>query len=136
MARNRVAWVGLFVVAIGACTSVRRVQPATYLSEKNPEVVWVTRTNNTVVLVAEPVIKRDTLRGLGQGRHERVKIPLSEVQSVQAKVADHTKTALLVTTLGVAAITSVYFGLVVKAGTGGPGIDCGVDRKGDVIQEC
>jgi hypothetical protein len=138
MMRNSVVLVSLVlgVLFVGACTTVRRVQPAAYLAEKNPEVVWVTYTNNTVILVAEPVIIRDTLRGKGPVRHERVKIPLSEVQSVQAKVADHTKTALLVTALGVAAITSVYFGLVANAGTAGSGIDCGVDRKGDVIQEC
>jgi hypothetical protein len=137
---SRVALGGLLVAAagIGACTSVRRVQPVEYLADNAPEVVWVTDTNNTVVPVTEAVVTRDTLRGmeLSQGRGQRVKIPLGEIRSVQAKVPDHTKTALLAATLGVATVSALYFAYISKAGPGGNDTTCGLDSMGDPIQEC
>ena len=41
------------VFAATACTTVRRVQPAGYLAQNSPDVVWVTYDNNVVVPVAE-----------------------------------------------------------------------------------
>jgi hypothetical protein len=138
MMRNSVVLVSLVfgVLFVGACTTVRRIQPAAYLADNSPEVVWVTYTNNTVVLVAEPVIIRDTLRGKGPGRRERVKIPLHEIQSVHAKVPDHMKTVLLITTLGVAALSSLYVAFISQVGPNGDGTNCGVDHNGDQIQDC
>lgn len=50
MVLNRVVLVGLLFGAagLGACTSVRHVQPAAYLEDNSPPVVWVTYVNNTV----------------------------------------------------------------------------------------
>jgi len=133
---RRTAWGGLLggLAVIGACTSVRGVPPVQYLIDNSPEVVWVTDTSHTVVPVAEPVIKRDTLRGVWQG--SRLKIPLSEIESVQARVPDHVKTALLAGTLGVAAVSALYFGFISQAGPGGDGTNCGLDARGDQITVC
>ena len=140
MVLNRIALLGvlLAVAGAGACTTVRGVQPAEYLAMNSPEVVWVTYANNTLVPLAEPEIRRDTLRGMLQGQRERVKIPLADVRSVQARTPDHTKTAILATTLGVAAATSVYFLLVSQGGGSGSGesVSCGVDVKGRALQYC
>jgi hypothetical protein len=139
MALNRVLLAGLLLAFAGGsgCTSVQHIQPAEYLENHNPPVVWVTYANNTVVLVADPEVRRDTLRGMLQGA--RVKIPLSEIHSVQAKVRDHTKTAILATTLGVAVVSSMYVGFVGK-GSGKPtGIDCTGDevtKHPDQYPEC
>ena len=119
MSLGRVA-AGL-LLGVAACTSVRPVPPAEYLADNAPAVVWVTRTNDTVVAVLEPIIKRDTLRGKLNG--ERVKIPLSEIQTVRAKLPDHKKTALLVTTVGVATVSSMYFAFMGKS-SGGATVDC------------
>src|SRR6185436_20181856 len=107
MVVNR-AVVGLCVGVAGlsACTTVRRIQAVEYLADNSPEVVWVTDTSNTVVPVADAEIKRDTLRGMWQGAS--VKIPLGGIRSVDAKVPDRTKTAILVTTLGVAVVSTFY----------------------------
>lgn len=108
-----------------ACTSVRSVQPVTYLEANAPPVVWVTYGDNAAVPVGDPEIKRDTLRGTLQGA--RVKIPLSEIRSVQAKVPNHTKTALLATTLGVAVVSSMYFAFL-SNGAGSASVDCTGDE--------
>lgn len=134
MVPNRVVLVGL-LVAIAACTSVRRVQPVTYLENHAPRVVWVTYSDNTVVLVAEPEVRRDTLRGTLQGT--RVKIPLVQIQTVEAKVRDHTRTALLLGALGVAAVGAVYAAFISQAGSpGGNVVYCPVDNRGRATQYC
>ena len=58
---------------------------------------------------------------------ERVKIPLREIQSVQAKIPDHRKTALLATTLGVATLSTMYYFFISKAGSGST-LDCTQDE--------
>jgi hypothetical protein len=113
------------VGVIGACRSVKRIEPSQYLEENSPQLVWVTYTNNTVVLVADPEIRRDTLRGLLQGA--RVRIPMVEIQSVRAKVLDPTKTAILLSAMGVAAASSMYFMFISKSGPEGITIDCAND---------
>ena len=120
MSLGRVAVTGL-LLGVVACTSIRQIPPTEYLENNAPAVVWVTRSNNTVVEVLQPSVRRDTLRGKLNG--ERVKIPLSEIQTVQAKVPDHKKTALLATAVGVATVSGLYFTLLGK-GSGGPTIDC------------
>lgn len=113
------------VGVIGACRTVKRIEPAQYLDENSPQLVWVTYTNNTVVLVADPEIRRDTLRGLLQGA--RVRIPMVEIQSIRAKVLDPTKTAILLSAMGVAAASSMYFMFISKSGPEGITIDCAND---------
>jgi len=134
MTFSRVVLIGLFVSGGGACTSVRPIHPATYLADNAPPVVWVTYSNNAVVQVAEPEVRRDTLRGVLDGT--RVKIPLGEIQTVEAKVHDRTKTALLVTSLGVAVVSALYVGFIAQAGSDESGHTCGLDREGDPLQDC
>jgi hypothetical protein len=138
MVLTRVTLPGLLsvVVAVAACTTVRRVQPVEYLAVNTPDVVWVTRANNTVVPVAEAEVAGDTLRGTWEGKQEPVAIPLGDIQSVQAKTPDHTKTALLATTVGVALVSSVYIIWISKAGESQGGVQCaGVERPAD-YSEC
>jgi hypothetical protein len=138
MVLDRIALTGLLlgVAPVGACTTVRRVQPVEFIPKNSPEVVWVTHANNTVVPVAQPEIARDTLRGMWQGTQRPVAISLDQIRRVQAKVPDHMKTALLLTTLGVAAISAVYFIWVVQAGPEREGVYCGVDKRVDPILFC
>jgi hypothetical protein len=127
VAAGRIASASLVVGAglIGACRTVKRIEPAQYLEENSPQLVWVTYTNNTVVQVLDPEIRRDTLRGLLQGA--RVRIPMVEIQSVQARVLDPTKTAILLGAMGVAAVSSMYFMFISKSGPDGITIDCAND---------
>lgn len=140
MALNPIALVGLLAAATGtgACMSVQRVEPNQYFDRYSPPVVWVTYADRTMVPVAQPEIRRDTLRGLLQGA--RVKIPLRDIHSVQAKAPNHARTALLVTTLGVAAVSSVYFVFVTQAGGGGAGagesVFCPTDVRGRPVNFC
>jgi hypothetical protein len=103
------------------------VQPARFIFEHSPDVVWVTYTNDSIVPVARPKIEGDTLWGMRQGTQEHVAIPLDQVRSVQAKVRNAAKTALLATALGVTAVSALYVGFISKAGSGDVSLDCGRD---------
>jgi hypothetical protein len=125
----------LGLATVGACTSVRIIQPTTFLADHAPPVVWVTYRDSTVVSVADPEVRRDTLRGTLEGA--RVKIPLAQIETVQAKVHDGTKTALLVGTLGIAAVSGLYFGSISKSGSNtGGAVYCGVNILADPILYC
>jgi hypothetical protein len=135
MSLSRVAVAGS-LLGVAACTTVRSVQPAEYLMKNNPEVVWVTYTNNAVVAVVEPEIAGDTLKGTWQGRHQSVAIPLDQVRRMQAKVPDQRKTILLVTGALAGFGASVYALWISKAGDRTDGVDCGVDPDGHPYTFC
>jgi hypothetical protein len=76
------------------------------------------------------------LKGIWQGTLRSVAIPLTEIRDVRAKVPDHLKTALFVGTLGVAAVSAVYFIWIVQAGPTPTGFVCGYDQRGFPIPYC
>lgn len=135
MPLGRTTLAGLLFAAT-ACTTVRRVQPAPYLAQNSPDVVWVTYDNNVVVPVAEAEIRGDTLRGMRQGTQQRVAIPMGQVQSVKAKTPDKAKTAILVTGALTGFVVSVYALWISKAGSKTGGVDCGLDPDAMAIPYC
>ena len=100
-----------------ACTTVATVrQPAQFIASKAPQVVWVTRTDNSQVALLSPRIRADTLGGLADGVHY-VEMPLSTVQSMRARQPAPRRTLLLM-----GGITLVVATMAISAsrGTGGP----------------
>ncbi len=66
MMLDRIAVAGLFLI-VSACTAVREVQPAQFIPQHGPALVWVTTTSSALVAVASPRIDGDTLRGMWAG---------------------------------------------------------------------
>ena len=97
-------------IALGSavCTSVRPVRPADLASKQLPHVVSVTYPDHTVLVLMDPELSADTLRGVRWGTQDSVAVPLDSVQTVDAKVHDRTKTLLLVAAVGGLAIAGVY----------------------------
>jgi hypothetical protein len=91
-----------------ACTSVRPVRPANLASKELPQVVSVTYPDHSVLVLMNPALSADTLRGLRWGTQDSVAVPLDSVQTVEAKVHDPTKTLLLVAALGALTLSGVY----------------------------
>jgi len=121
----------LAAVASAACKTMRTVA----LDQVNllePESAVVTETDQSVVLMYEPKVVRDTLTGY-VGRH-REKVPTARVNKVRVQTAAPARTALLIggLTAGMAAL------LVVAASNGqsativslaGPPGDCEQDPQ-------
>lgn len=103
----RLALAGLFMAGT-ACSSVQTVQnPAQYLTT-NPEMVVVIYNDNGEVPVAKPVMRGDTLYGEWAGLNEPIKVPMDQVQRIDAVQKDPKKTALFVTGLVAAAVVTTY----------------------------
>ena len=95
-------------MAVAACTSIRPVPPTQLSAKQLPQVVSVTYPDNTVLVLMDPALRADTLRGLRWGTQESVAIPLDSLQTVQAKIPDYRKTFLLAATVGLLAASGAY----------------------------
>jgi len=84
------------VAAMVACSRVREVyEPARFISEKNPPVVYVTQRNGAVVTLANPRVSGDTVLGVLLAENRAVAMPFSQVHSVAAVRFDGARTALV-----------------------------------------
>lgn len=133
MKLNRITLAGL-LVAVAGCKAVVSVQPAEFIPQHSPDVVWVTYTDNSYVPVAQPRIVGDSLKGTWVGLQEPVSISLKEIQTVQAKVPSPKRTIILFTSLGVVSTAVVY--TLFTAGTSGKPSGCGFDNNGQPSQYC
>jgi len=78
-----------------ACSTVVAVSsPAQFVATKSPRMVWVTKTDNTVLALQSPQIIADTLGGFVRG--DFIEMPLSSVQVMRARQAAPKHTLLLV----------------------------------------
>ena len=119
----------LTTLASAACTTMKPVT-LDQMTVLGPEKAWVVEHDQSVVLMYEPKIVRDTLTGY-VGRH-REKMSSARVKEVRVQSKAHTRTALLVAGLAV----GLAGFLVVVGGTGqsavivsiaGPPGDCEQD---------
>ena len=83
----------LAALASTACTTKRFVT-VDQLRVLGPELAWVTASDQSVVLMYEPKVVRDTLTGY-VGRH-REKVPTARVNKVRVQTAAPARTALLI----------------------------------------
>jgi len=112
MVHHRIAATLLPLVALSmACTSVVAVSPATFVTSKAPGLVWVTKTDNSVLAVGSPHLVADTLTGFVNG--EYLEMPLASVQSMRARQPAPGHTVLLVGGITLAGAGAVA--LTVKA---------------------
>ncbi len=110
-ARRRAIASLLLFLYLPACTSwqVGKPTPQKFLENEQPEKVRVTQTDGSRVELMSPEVRTDSLVGTvkvpsssrGTVRtigytDSTISIPLSEVQSVEVKKADGTKTGILV----------------------------------------
>jgi hypothetical protein len=108
MTSRRVTTVVLLAATAG-CSSVRPVyEPARFISEKNPPVVYVVRQNGAVVAIASPRISGDTVLGVGWESNRAVAVPFSQVYSVAAARFDGTRTAFLIGGVTLASAIAAY----------------------------
>ena len=130
MLRRRIAVTALSLIPLAAaCTTVATLPPQA-IEAKTPSMVWVTKGDNSTVLLQSPELRTDTLAGFVEGDY--VEMPLSDVHSMRARISAPGKTRLLVggVTLAVAATVII----ATKAGGSGAGIppcEGGIDPNGN-----
>jgi hypothetical protein len=91
------------VALAAACSTLApvREKPTAFIEAHSPDFVWITKTDNSVVVLEGPKVLGDTLAGfVGRGY---VEIPLSSVQSLSARRPAKGRTALLIGGIALAA---------------------------------
>ncbi len=99
MARRLIAatLASLVPLATACSTMVAVPSPAQFVATKSPRMVWVTKTDNTVLALQSPQIIADPLGGFVKG--DFIEMPLSSVLSMRARQAAPRRTALLLSGL-------------------------------------
>lgn len=101
-----------------ACSTLAPVRqaPTAFITAHAPDAVWITKTDNSVVVLEGPKVLGDTLGGF-VGR-DYVEIPLSSVQSLSARRPAKGRTALLIGASVVAA-GGIAFAILSSGGSSG-----------------
>lgn len=108
MVARRVTAAGILAASV-ACSHVREVfEPARFIAEKKPPVVYITQRSRAVVAIANPRVSGDTVFGTLPGDNSPVAVPFSQVHSVAATRLDAARTALLATGVTLASALAAY----------------------------
>jgi len=83
-------------------------EPARFITEASPTVVYVTHHSRAVIVIANPRVSGDTVHGTYAGDTRPVAVPLSQVQSVEAIRRDGGRTAVLIGGVTLLAGIAVY----------------------------
>lgn len=104
----RVVAAGVVLGAAG-CSSLQPIrEPAQFIAETRPAVVYLTHRNRAVLIIAHPAMRGDTVYGTWPDQPRPVSIPLSQIQSVEALRRDGKRTAMLVGGISIVAGVAVY----------------------------
>lgn len=108
----------LTTLGTGACTTLRPVAaPQQFIPTARPDRIWVTRTDNSRVLVEGPRLMGDTLAGFVRGRYEEMLLP--DARWIQVRQPAPRRTALFVA--GTTVLAAGLFFLLSGNGPGGGG---------------
>lgn len=114
------------------CQTIQPVRsPSSYISAKQPTLIWVTNEYNEVVPVGNPRLDGDNLVGTWVGMGDEVKIPLSQARNVEAKQFNPTRTFLLAGSLAAVSGAIIYW---VANGTGDP-VPCNNPQPGAGVNQ-
>ena len=83
----------LLAALAGAGCSTMKPRTLDQVQALGPDRVWVTNSDQSVVLLDEPRVRGDTL--LGYIGRQRTKLPSAEIQELRVRTPDHTRTMLL-----------------------------------------
>jgi hypothetical protein len=74
--------------SVGCVTLLPVRDPAQFIPQSNPQVVFVTYVNRTKMFVTQPRVSGDSLFGTMQGQSHTVAVPLHQVRLIQARQTD------------------------------------------------
>ena len=93
------------------CATVQPVpNPAQFIVQNHPSVLYVTYTDNSSVPVSQPRISGDTLFGTAPGvaGAEGVAVALHDVSEIRAPQPDHKRTVALIVAIGALTAGGAY----------------------------
>ncbi len=92
------------------CATLRPVHdPAQFITQNHPLMVYITYTDNSSLPVNDPRVSGDSLFGKVAGAgSDTVAVPLHEVSVVQAVQHDKTRTVLLISGITAGTAAAIY----------------------------
>jgi len=96
----------LLLCAATACETMKPLQPS-QLSSQTINRVWVTRGNDSAIVLMHPEVRGDTLAGFVNGQYEEM--PLSEARTLRAREPARGRTALLASAVAAAALGGLLY---------------------------
>jgi hypothetical protein len=100
---------------LAACSTLRPVAtPQQFIPTAHPTSVWVTRTDNSTLLLEAPRLLGDTLVGFVGGRYQEMLLPQVRWMGVRAPAPRRT-------TVLVAGLVFLGAGLIAMLASSGPG---------------
>jgi len=113
----------------GGCATLQPVrEPARFIAEAKPPVVYVTFKNRSKMTLAEPRVRGDSLFGLVPGVSAAVAAPLSHIERVEAMRRDGKRTTWLIAGLGAVTVGTVFAFTLSASGKEGHPCDRGTDE--------
>jgi len=95
--RTQIGCALLLAALAGTACSTMKSPTLDEIPELAPDRVWVTQSDQSVVLLYEPRVVRDTL--VGYIGRKRTKLPSAEIQRLRVRESAPTRTMLLATGL-------------------------------------
>jgi hypothetical protein len=110
MSLARVSLALVLFSSVGCATVQPVPNPAQFIDQKHPPVLYITYTDNSSVPVSQPRISGDSLFGTTPGTAgvEAVAVPLHEVTQIRAPQPDHKRTAFLIAAIAVGTAGAAY----------------------------
>jgi hypothetical protein len=110
MSLARVSLALVLFSTIGCATVKPVLNPAQFVAQQHPKVLYITYSDNSSVPVSQPRISGDSLFGAapGEAGSEAVAVPLHDLASIRAPQHDKSKTALLIAVIAAGTVGGVY----------------------------
>jgi len=105
---------GVLITSLTACTTMGPISPREYVPIEHPSQIWVTKSDNSTVVMQLPKLLGDTLVGYVNGDYQEMM--LSQTKVVQARRPAPGRTALAVGT----AVTALVVTGALVSGSGAP----------------
>ena len=104
----RWAMLGMLLGSAG-CVSIRPLRdPARFITESTPAVVYVTHNNGALLTISHPRVSGDSLLGTWDAAAQPLALPLSQFRRVAALQRDKTRTTLLIAGASMITVSMAY----------------------------
>ena len=107
------------LLSLAACATMQPVKdPAQFIPEASPQVVFVTYINRATMFVAQPRVSGDSLFGTIQGQSRPVAVSLGQIQLIEAMQHSRKRTTWMIAALAVATASGMW--ALLHSGVGEP----------------
>ena len=127
----------LLVLGSAGCVSIQPLRdPAAFIAEASPPVVYVTHNSGALLAIAHPKVSGDSLVGTWSAISQPLALPLNQFKRISAMQRDKTRTTMLITSVSIITVTMGYLLSRPTSGTNQPCLfDGATQRQGCAFED-